>query len=106
MKVAGMEQSCIGPRMGGRGGVRVPHPIMAQRALFIPNLRGEAPEGLAAGKYSHVSLCLGQHDSWYQYVVASGVGQGKNTSCVVPQVLDRFTSTFRVMESVLSCCNE
>ncbi len=36
---------------------------MAQRALFIPHLRAEAPEGLTAGKDFHVSLCLCRHDS-------------------------------------------
>ncbi len=42
-------------RYGGAWGEIESPPIIAQRALFVPNLRGEAPEALTAGKDVHVS---------------------------------------------------
>ncbi len=65
MKGSGMEPSRFGLRMGAWGEIESPPPIMAHRALFMPNLRGEAPECLTAGNDFHVSLCFCRHDSWY-----------------------------------------
>ena len=47
-------------------------PRVPYRALFVPHLRGEAPEGLTTGKDFHSSLCLSSPEGCMRYRVCVG----------------------------------